>query len=154
MYIKRSADPFWALALHAPACMRIHEQLKKRTKEFARDIARFVKPLYRPPETADAARQLRRASSGMASNYRAAGLARSDAEFLAKMGVVREEADESCYWLEDLKETQGLHRHDLMLEAAELRNIFNASYATAHDNFHKRGPRRRRPKRPRRADAC
>jgi four helix bundle protein len=137
--------PLVARALHASACMTLHEELKKRTAAFAQDVARFVKPLYRTAENADAARQLCRASSGMAANYRAAGLGRSDAEFLAKIGVVREESDESCFWLEYLKVTENIHCRELTLEAAELRNIFKASYATASENLHKRGNRRRRP---------
>jgi four helix bundle protein len=115
--------------------MTRHEELKRRAAEFARDIAHFTKPLLRSMEAEHAAKQLRRSSTAVAANYRAAGLARTDIEFVAKMGVVREEADECCYWLEYVQETAGAHRRELKLEAGELRNIFAASYATAKRNL-------------------
>lgn len=108
-----------------------HEELKKRTAAFARDIFRFTKPLLQSPETADLARQLRRSATSMAANYRAAGVGRSHDEFTSTIGKVREESDESVYWLVHLRGTKLAEDRDLLLEATELRNIFNASYATA-----------------------
>ena len=60
------------------------------------------------------------------------------------MGVVREEADECRYWLEHLKEIVGAQRRELTLEAAELRNIFAASYATAKRNLAEKQSRKGR----------
>jgi four helix bundle protein len=78
--------------------------------------------------------QLLRAASGVAANYRAAGRSRSRREFVARLGVVIEEADESELWL-DILETR---RHGppetvkrLRQEASELRAIFIASRRTA-----------------------
>ena len=70
----------------------------------------------------------------MAANYRAAGRARSKAEFIAKIGVVVEEADETVFWLEMLADS-GLvsptKLQNLMAEAIQLLAIFTASRKTA-----------------------
>jgi four helix bundle protein len=72
----------------------------------------------------------------MAANYRAAGRSRSKAEFVAKIGVVIEEADETVFWLEMLADS-GLVRPQkltkLQIEANELLAIFAASRRTARD---------------------
>src|SRR5436190_15938820 len=108
-----------------------HEELKKRTGAFARDVFAFTAPILHDVETQDAARQLRRAATSVAANYRSAGVGRSHKEFTARIGKVREEADETVYWLTHLKETGLAHDDRLLLEAIELKNIFDASYATA-----------------------
>ena len=70
----------------------------------------------------------------MAANYRAAGRSRSKAEFVAKIGVVIEEADETVFWLEMLADS-GLVRPqkltNLQIEANESLAIFAASHRTA-----------------------
>jgi four helix bundle protein len=85
-------------------------------------------------------RQLLRAATSVAANYRSAGRARSRREFSSRIGVVLEEADESLFWLELLEElkyrpemTEALRR-----EARELVSIFSASYETARR--HPRAP--------------
>jgi four helix bundle protein len=108
-----------------------HEELLKCTAQFAKDIARFAKPLLRSVETFDSARQLRRAATGVASNYRAAGCARSNAEFAARIAIVWEEADESAFWLQHLQATEVTVDRALLLEAIELANIFRASTETS-----------------------
>lgn len=73
----------------------------------------------------------------MAANYRATCRARSRAEFLAKLGIVVEEADETVFWLELMTEaglTSPTHTHDLLKEANELLAIFAASQVTARAN--------------------
>jgi four helix bundle protein len=70
----------------------------------------------------------------MAANYRAAGRSRSKAEFVAKMGVVVEEADETVFWLEMLVDSglvSAIKLRDLQTEANELLAIFAASRGTA-----------------------
>ena len=70
----------------------------------------------------------------MAANYRAVGRARSKAEFISKIGVVVEEADETVFWLEMLVETNIVpmkKMNDLLNEANELLAIFAASQRTA-----------------------
>ena len=74
--------------------------LKERTKAFALAIVRLVDDLARSPATDVIGRQLLRAATSVAANYRSARRARSRKEFLAKLGIVEEEADESAFWLE------------------------------------------------------
>jgi len=79
-------------------------------------------------------RQLLRAGTSVAANYRAVGRARSLAEFVAKMGVVIEESDESVFWLELLVDSGIVPQHrldNLCVEANELLAIFVASRKTA-----------------------
>ena len=78
--------------------------------------------------------QLFRSGTSVGANYRAACRARSKAEFIAKLGIVLEEADESLYWLEILAETQIMNADllaPLMKEADELVAIFVTSLKTA-----------------------
>ena len=110
------------------------EELRARTKAFALRIVRLFRAL--PPAT-DAqvmGRQLLRSGTAVAANYRAAGRARSKAEFGAKIGVVVEEADETVFWLEMLADA-GILRSErlrpLLAEANELLAIFAASQRTA-----------------------
>jgi len=80
------------------------EELRGRTKAFAVRIVRLYKSL---PFSADAqvlGKQLLRCGTSVAANYRAACRGRSRAEWLAKIGLVVEEADESCFWLEMLSD--------------------------------------------------
>lgn len=89
------------------------------------------------PKTEEArlvGKQLFRSGTSVGANYRAACRGRSKADFIAKLGVVLEEVDESLYWLEILAET-GVVKTDLlaplMNEANELVAIFVASLNTA-----------------------
>jgi four helix bundle protein len=78
--------------------------------------------------------QLADCSSSTAANYRAAGRARSRKEFVAKLGVANEEADETVFWLEHVAGTvlgTGFNLQPLQSEARELRAIIARSYATA-----------------------
>lgn len=82
-------------------------------------------------------KQLLRCGTSVAANYRAVCRARSKAEFIARIGVVAEEADESVLWLELLEATQTLSSKQLQeisKEARELEAIFSASQKTARDN--------------------
>ena len=112
----------------------LHEQLRARTKLFA---IRIVKTVQRLPKTDEArimGKQLLRAGTSVAANYRAVGRARSKPEFIAKMGVVVEEADETVFWLEMLVETSIVRKElfqELLTEANELLAIFAASHQTA-----------------------
>jgi|ERR1041385_2761052 four helix bundle protein len=110
------------------------EELKKRTKQFA---LRGIKLFNSLPKRKDAevlGVQLLRASTSVGANYRAACRARSQADFISKITVVEEEADESAYWIELLGESgiikQSLLR-DLLQEANELTAIFTSSGKTA-----------------------
>jgi four helix bundle protein len=76
-------------------------------------------------------------AASMAANYRAACRARSRAEFIAKLGTVNEECDETVYWLEYVARTGMIFKGlgDLLDEAQQLRAIFAASYGTARANY-------------------
>ena len=88
------------------------------------------------------AKQLLRAGTAVAANYRACGRARSDKEFCSKVAIVLEEADESQLWLELLPEADPKIATDghtaLLAEASELTAIFTATYKTAKSNLKKR----------------
>jgi len=111
-----------------------HEELRQRTKQFALRILHLFRSLPKSEEGRIIGRQLLRAGTAVAANYRAVGRARSRAEFIAKMGVVVEEADEVVFWLE-LMTDGGLVPSSLMAdlqkEANELLAIFAASQHTA-----------------------
>lgn len=82
-------------------------------------------------------RQFAKSSTSVSANYRAACICRSRSEFIAKLGIVLEEADECVYWLELINRTKLLPAEvvaPLMLEARELRAIFGRSVATARAN--------------------
>jgi four helix bundle protein len=80
--------------------------LRERTKAFALAIVRLVDALPRGRAADVIGRQLLRAGTSVAANYRSARRARSRKEFLAKMGIVEEEADESAFWLDLLVEAR------------------------------------------------
>ena len=96
------------------------DEFKRRTKAFALRVIRLVDSLPTSRRADVFARQLLRAGTAVGANYRAACRARSAAEFVAKMGVVEEECDESLYWMELLIEAgivQEERLSDLMTEA-------------------------------------
>jgi four helix bundle protein len=110
------------------------EELKVRTKKFAISVVRFVRTLPHNSEGYVIGRQLLRSGTSVGANYRAACRGRSRAEFIAKLGIVVEEIDESVYWLELLKESEttsvsGIE--ELHSEANELLRILGSSHRTA-----------------------
>ena len=76
------------------------KQLEERTKAFAFSLLRFVRSLPSTVPEQVLGRQLLKAGSAVGANYRAARRSRSKREFLARLGVVVEECDETVYWLE------------------------------------------------------
>lgn len=113
------------------------DELRRRTKEFALRTMKLVDALPRSRSASTVANQLVRSGTSVASNYRAACRARSRAEFIAKIGVVEEEADESAFWLE-LVVAHKLMRETLVRplhkEAEELTAIMAASRISASRN--------------------
>jgi four helix bundle protein len=110
------------------------EDLRERTKRFAIRIVRLFRSLPKTEEGRVLGKQVLRAGTAVAANYRAVCRARSKAEFAAKMGVVVEEADETLFWLELLAETgivKEIRLKSLLEEANELVAIFAASHRTA-----------------------
>ncbi|MDH4264125.1 MAG: four helix bundle protein [Deltaproteobacteria bacterium] len=79
--------------------------LKQRTKLFALEVITFVEELPKRRTVEILGRQLLRSGTSAGANYRSACRARSAADFIAKMGIVEEEIDESIYWMELLVES-------------------------------------------------
>ena len=80
------------------------EQLKNRTKEYAKNIIRLCRKLPNDREGRLIGNQMFRSGTSVAANYRAACRGRSKAEFISKLAIVEEEADETMFWLELIKE--------------------------------------------------
>ena len=114
------------------------EELRDRTKRFALRIIRLFRSLPKSTDAQVMGKQLLRCGTSVGANYRAVCCARSKAEFVARMGVVAEEADESIFWLELLGEASVVPQvrlSELLKEAQELTAIFTKSLVTA------KGPR-------------
>lgn len=109
-------------------------ELKQRTKQFALRVMKLVGALPHGSVARTIGNQLVRSSTSVGANYRAACRGRSKAEFVAKLGIVVEEADESAYWIELIIEGQLLTANlvePLLQEANELTAIMVASRKTA-----------------------
>jgi four helix bundle protein len=108
--------------------------LKIRTRQFAVRVIRLVDSLKPSRSTEVIGKQLLRCGTSVGANYRAACRGRSKAEFLAKLGIVEEEADECVFWMQLLIDA-GLVKPEvidsLMSEANELTAIVVASMKTA-----------------------
>ncbi|HVX24796.1 MAG TPA: four helix bundle protein [Parafilimonas sp.] len=113
------------------------KELKIRTRRFAIDVLNFIDLLPNRKSANIIANQLGRSASAVAANYRAACRARSHNEFIAKIGIVEEESDESTFWLDILPETKNADRvsiEPLLNEAREFTAIFTAASKTAKSN--------------------
>lgn len=110
------------------------EELKSRTKQFALRVINLVNVLPKSQVGKVLGNQLLRSGTSVGANYRAACRARSHADFISKLGLVEEEADESLYWMELIVDS-GLVKEkrmrDIMQEANELIAIFTASLKTS-----------------------
>ena len=110
------------------------QDLKDRTRTFALEIVRLVQALPKNRAAWTIGDQLIRCGTSVGANYRASCRARSPREFIAKLGIVEEESDESIFWL-DLLHDSGLVEHgrvtSLRREANELLSIVIASIRTA-----------------------
>ena len=110
------------------------EEMKTRTKEFAKDIINLCRKLPNNREGRLIGNQVFKSGTSVAANYRAACRGRSKAEFIAKLGIVEEEADETLFWLEIIEE---MNIYDpssvdsLMQECDEIIAIMVSSVKTA-----------------------
>jgi four helix bundle protein len=84
-------------------------EMKKRTKTYALAIIKLVQGLPNTPTVRVIGNQLLRSGTSVGANYRASCRAKSQADFIAKMGIVEEEADESIYWMELLVDSGIVH---------------------------------------------
>jgi four helix bundle protein len=110
------------------------DDLKKRTKQFALRVLKLVAALPNTVAGKAIGGQLVRSGSSVGANYRAACRGRSRAEFVAKLGVVEEEADESAFWMEMIIEGELLKPKQvepLLSEANELTKIMAQSRISA-----------------------
>ncbi|MBA4389035.1 MAG: four helix bundle protein [Verrucomicrobia bacterium] len=113
------------------------DELKERTKQFALRTMKLADSLPKTPSGRVVAMQLASCGTSVGANYRAACRGRSKAEFVAKLGIVVEEADESVYWIELASEGKLVAAKlvgPLLTEAKELTAIFTASRKTATAN--------------------
>jgi len=113
------------------------QELKDKSKQFALRIIKLTESLPKTRAGDVIARQVLRSATSVGANYRAACRARSKADFVSKITIVEEEADESLYWLEIIKDS-GLIKperlQEIMNEADELVAIFTSSGKTAKQN--------------------
>jgi four helix bundle protein len=113
------------------------QEMRARAKQFAIRIVKYVQTLPRTTEAQEIGRQLLRAGTGVSGNYHSAGRARSRKEFIARLSVVLEEADEAEHWLDILKQSRigcGPEQNWLVDEAGQLRAIYQKSVKTARAN--------------------
>jgi four helix bundle protein len=112
-------------------------ELKKRTQKFAAEIIKFTETLPNGRALNVLCNQLIRCSSSIGANYRSACKGKSSADFINKIVICEEEADESMYWL-DLMEESEMVKPALLIyykkEAKELTAIFTAIGKTARLN--------------------
>src|SRR4030042_3347418 len=110
------------------------KDLKERTKKFALKVIKVVEMLPRGRIADILGRQLLRSGTSVGANYRSACRARSTADFISKMGIVEEEADETIYWMELLVESELIHKDEvirLIDEANQILAITISSIKTA-----------------------
>jgi len=115
--------------------------LEKRTRTFHINIILLCADLPKNAVGFETARQLIRAAGSVGANYRASKRAKSTADFIHKIEIVLEEADESHYWLSVIKEANLLQSDlldELTQEAYELTAIFTATDKTAKNNRNKK----------------
>ena len=108
--------------------------MKRRTKEFAKEIIRLCRKLPKNREGRLIGDQIFRAGTSVAANYRSACRARPKAEFISRLSVVEEEADETLFWLEIINEMEIFHDdklNALMKENDGILAIIVASIKTA-----------------------
>ena len=110
------------------------DDMKKRTRAFALRVIRLAESLPNAPTANVIRNQMVRCGTSVRANYRAACRAKSRPDFIAKMGIVEEEADESMYWIELLIDAGIVQRErvaDLLQESDELVSIVVSSIKTA-----------------------
>lgn len=113
------------------------EQIKIRTKKIGLEVIKLVDELPNKPSAWAIAKQIIRSSTSIGANYRAACRAKSSADFINKLKIVEEEADETQYWLEVLEESNLINpdrTETIKKETNEIVSIVVASIKTAREN--------------------
>jgi four helix bundle protein len=115
------------------------EDLKNRTKRFAVETIHFVNTLPKSKSNDVISYQILKSATSVVANYRASLRGRSSSEFISKLNIVLEEADESMFWFEVIEETnKGIDTNklkNLHKESNELTAIFSSSIKTARKNL-------------------
>ena len=117
------------------------DDFRQRTFRFGVRIVRLVQAFTKNDLGRLIGNQLLRSGTAVGANYRAAARARSRADFIAKMGIVEEECDETLYWLEMLVELQLINAdrsNELRAEGNEILALVVASVRTARGNAKQR----------------
>ena len=131
-------------AVHGePAMNQQAEALKERTRSFALDVLALARTRVKNAEGDTIRRQLVRAATGVAANYRSTCRARSHSEFIARIAIVLEEADEAELWLGIIEQARLSDSPELARlcdEGRQLRAIFSQSARTAQSRSTKRRP--------------
>jgi four helix bundle protein len=110
------------------------DKLRDRSRQFAMRVVKLYQSLAKSTEAQVMGKQVLRSATAVAANYRAACRARSRAEFVSRLAVVVEEADETAFWLGMITDAGLLPAkklQPLQMEALELTKIFSASRNTA-----------------------
>jgi four helix bundle protein len=113
------------------------KDLLQRTKNFALRVIKLVNALPNNLAGRKIGDQLIRSGTSVAANYRAACRGRSKAEFIAKLGIVEEEVDESTLWMELIIESSLMEEKlvsSLLQESVEITKIMAASKISARNN--------------------
>lgn len=113
------------------------EQLKLRCKLFALSVIEMTESLPRKNATFPICNQIILSSTSIGANYRAPLRARSKAEFLAKLGIFEEEADETLYWLEQIQDSglaNSIIIDPLWKECNVILSIFIGTIKTSKEN--------------------
>jgi four helix bundle protein len=110
------------------------DELKLRTKKFALRVIKLYRSLPKEKDAQVLGHQMLRSGTSVGANYRSACRARSQADFISKITIVEEEADETSYWIELLFESGIMKKQlleDLLKESNEITAIFTSSGSTA-----------------------
>ena len=110
--------------------------LKQRTQEFALRVIRMVRALPKGQEGQVLGNQVLRSATSVGANYRSAQRGKSKADFIAKLAIAEEEADETCYWLELIIAAELLPTErvaPLLAEGKEITAILTAAGKTAKE---------------------
>ena len=115
-----------------------NDQLKNRTKQFSLSILNLIERLPNSMSTRVVMNQIAKSATSVGANYRAVCRARSDREFVAKLNIVLEEADETQFWLEIIEEMNWIKQIELesiKKEANELVAIFVTTLKTVNNRL-------------------
>ena len=115
-----------------------NDQLKGRTKMFSIMVINLAEKMPSTISTRVVLNQIVKSATSVGANYRAVCRARSDREFVAKMNIVLEEADETLFWLEIIIDKEWLNKSDvepIWKEGNELTAIFVSSLKTINNRL-------------------